>query len=214
MTNTDPAVACAFPGIEPASFAARVAQVPEPDELLVRAIAAGDEAAFSTIYDRYAGLVYSTCLRILADPQLAQDATQEIFVRLWRRPEAFVPERGRFLSWLMSVARNRAVDDLRARGRRQHRESPGDEDTLVALPDRAAVDPLHAAQVAEQQRRVRAALAELPPGQRTALELAYFGGLTQQEIAARLGEPLGTIKTRIRLAMQKLRQSLAEPGTA
>lgn len=174
------------------------------------AIVQRDEAAFSLLYDRYVTLVYSTCLRVLADPQLAQDATQEVFVRLWRKPEAFVASRGRFLSWLMSVARNRAVDELRARQRRQRRESPGADEVLAAVPDAAAADPLGAAHLAEERGRVRAALANLPPEQRDALELAYFGGLTQQEIALRLDEPLGTVKTRIRLAMQKLRRLLAE----
>lgn len=174
------------------------------------AIVQHDEAAFSLLYDRYSGLVYSTCLRVLADAQLAQDTTQEVFVRLWRKPEAFVASRGRLLSWLMSVARNRAVDELRARGRRQRREDPGADDALVAVADAGAIDPLGAVQAEEQRGRVRAALAELPAEQRQALELAYFGGLTQQEIALQLHEPLGTIKTRVRLAMQKLRRALAE----
>jgi len=177
------------------------------------AIAGRDELAFSALYDRYIDLVYSTALRVLADSGLAEDSAQEVFVRLWRRPETFVAERGRFLSWLMSVTRNRAVDELRARGRRQRREGgPGSEpDELIAqAPDERADDPLAAAEVHEQQLLVRAALKELPPEQRRALELAYFGGLTQQEVAAALHEPLGTVKTRIRLGMQKLRRALTD----
>jgi RNA polymerase sigma-70 factor (ECF subfamily) len=181
------------------------------DEVLMSAVVARDEAAFAVLYDRYVDLVYSAALRVLGDTQLAEDTTQDIFVRLWRRPETFVAARGRFLSWLMSVSRNRAVDMLRARGRRQRREgglaSESDDDQLAALPGEEA-DPVSAAQLHEEQSLVRAALLGLPKDQRLALELAYFGGLTQQEIAVMLHEPLGTVKTRIRLGMQKLRRSL------
>jgi RNA polymerase sigma-70 factor (ECF subfamily) len=213
MTNPDPIAARTLARADALPLAADAGSPgrESPDEVLMLAIVQRDEAAFSILYDRYVDLVYSTCIRVLADPQLAQDTTQEIFVRLWRRPETFVAARGRFLSWLMSVTRNRAVDEIRARGRRQKREDSGAGDTLMAVPDNDAVDPLHAAQLEEQQQRVRAALQELPGEQRAALELAYFGGLTQQEIALALHEPLGTIKTRIRLAMQKLRRLLAEP---
>ena len=181
------------------------------DEALMAALVAGDELAFAALYDRYVNLVYSACLRVLADPHGAEDATQDIFVRLWRRPESFIAERGRFLSWLMSVSRNRAVDELRARGRRHRREAPHP----ALMVDAAAPevvdpgpDPLKFSQLHEEQRLVRSALAELPAEQRRAIELAYFSGLTQQEISFRLHEPLGTVKTRIRLGMQKLRRSL------
>lgn len=184
------------------------------DEALMHAIAARDELAFGVLYDRYVDLVYSASLRVLSDSQLAEDATQDIFVRLWRRPETFIPERGRFLSWLMSVVRNRAVDELRARGRRLRRETvvattSGEDDQIAMLPSGDGDDPMLAAQLHEEQVLVRAALTTLPPEQRVALELAYFRGLTQQEIAVTLHEPLGTVKTRIRLGMQKLRRSLS-----
>ncbi|MFN0145062.1 MAG: sigma-70 family RNA polymerase sigma factor [Dehalococcoidia bacterium] len=176
------------------------------------AIVSSDEAAFAVLYDRYVDLVYSASLRVLGDTQLAEDATQDIFVRLWRRPETFVAERGRFLSWLMSVVRNRAVDELRARGRRRRREGggagPAEEDAMAALPSAEGDDPITAAQLHEEQVMVRGALGHLPREQRLALELAYFGGLTHQEIAVTLHEPLGTVKTRIRLGMQKLRRAL------
>lgn len=184
------------------------------DEALMHAISARDEIAFGVMYDRYVDLVYSASLRVLSDSQLAEDATQDIFVRLWRRPESFIPERGRFLSWLMSVVRNRAVDELRARGRRLRRETivtttSGEDDQIAMLPAGDADDPILAAQLHEEQVLVRSALTTLPPEQRMALELAYFRGLTQQEIASTLHEPLGTVKTRIRLGMQKLRRSLS-----
>lgn len=181
------------------------------DEALMAAIAARDDAAFVVLYERYAALVYSTSLRILADPQLAEDAAQDVFVRLWRRPEAFQPERGRFLSWLLSVVRNRAVDELRVRGRRRQREvvSTGLPDGDDHRPSSSGRDdPEISAQLVEEQTLVREALLTLPGEQRQALELAYFGGLTQQEIAIGLKQPLGTIKTRMRLGMQKLRRAL------
>jgi RNA polymerase sigma-70 factor (ECF subfamily) len=182
-----------------------------PDEALMFAIASRDEHAFAVLYDRYIDLVYSASFRVLADAGLAEDASQDVFVRLWRRPETFIAERGRFLSWLMSVTRNRAVDELRARGRRRRREGGP-----LGEPDEAAeplfssdpVDPQGSAELHEDQMAVRNALLELPREQRMALELAYFGGFTQQEIAAQLHEPLGTVKTRIRLGMQKLRRLL------
>ncbi len=182
-----------------------------PDDALMLAVVARDEHAFAVLYDRYIDLVYSASLRVLADAGLAEDTAQDVFVRLWRRPETFIAERGRFLSWLMSVTRNRAVDELRARGRRRRREGGP-----LGEPDEAAeplfstdpVDPQFSAELHEDQAAVRRALVDLPGEQRVALELAYFGGLTQQEIATQLHEPLGTVKTRIRLGMQKLRRSL------
>lgn len=181
---------------------------PEPDDsALLRCIGLRDRVAFARLYDRHAELVYSVALRVLADPPLAQDITQEVFLRLWRRPGAFDPERGRFISWLASVTRNRAVDELRVRGRRRMREL--DESACVDdPPDPNVADPQAAAEVAAERERVRAALATLPPEQRQALELAYFAGLSQSEIAERLGQPLGTVKTRTRLALLKLRLCL------
>lgn len=184
-----------------------------PDEALMIAIVARDEHAFSVLYDRYVDLVYSASFRVLGDAQLAEDASQDVFVRLWRRPETFIAERGRFVSWLMSVTRNRAVDELRARGRRRKREGgPLGEPDEAAEPvfSTELIDPVHSAEMHEEQASVRRALAGLPREQKLCLELAYFGGLTQQEIAARLHEPLGTVKTRIRLGMQKLRRALEE----
>lgn len=183
------------------------------DEVLMLAIANQDQLAFSVLYDRYVDLVYSASYRVLADAQLAEDSAQDVFVRLWTRPETFISERGRFVSWLMSVTRNRAVDELRARGRRRKREGGS-----LGEPDEAAEplfqgepeDPQHSAELHEEQLAVRRALSSIPHEQRVALELAYFGGLTQQEIAAQLHEPLGTVKTRIRLGMQKLRRTLQE----
>ncbi len=179
------------------------------DEELMRRLSDKDKRAFEAIYDRYGDLVYSTALRVLRDAHMAQDISQEIFVRLWRKPESYVAERGRFLTWVISVTRNRAVDEIRSRGRRLRHETASPEEQEREIPAGEANDPALNAQLAEQARTVRAALTELPPEQRQVIELAYFGGLTQQEISDRLDQPLGTVKTRIRLGMQKLRAALA-----
>lgn len=191
----------------------RAARLEWTDEALMLAITSRDDCAFAVLYDRYADLVYSASLRVLADPQLAEDVTQDVFVRLWRRPESFIAARGRFITWLMSVTRNRAVDEIRALGRRHRREMPQLDDSdsdarfqIAATGD----DPLIEAELHELSVVVRAAVSELPREQRRALELAYFGGLTQQEISDLAHEPLGTIKTRIRLGMQKLRRALQD----
>lgn len=181
------------------------------DEDLLDRIARGDQAAFESLYLRYTDLVYSVAMRVVADPGIAQDVAQEVFLRVWRHPGLFDVSRGRFVSWLMSVARNRAVDEVRSRGRRRLREvtpAPGAEDPA----DPQAVDPQVAAQIVSEREEVRAGLATLPEEQRVAIELAYFGGMTQQEIASVLDTPLGTVKTRIRLAMKKLRLCLENPA--
>ena len=178
------------------------------DEELLVLLRQHDEAAFEALYGRYADLVYSVALRVVADPALAQDVAQDVFLRVWRTPTSFDATRGRFSNWLVSVTRNRAVDEVRVRGRRWNREagSAAAEDQ----PDEQADDPAALAHIGVRQEAVRRALRDLPAEQRTVLELAYFGGLTQQEIAALLTQPLGTVKTRIRLAMKKLRVALAE----
>ncbi len=167
-----------------------------------------DMKAFETLYDRYGTLVYSTGLRVTGDAHLAEDVAQETFLRLWRAPERYVPERGRFGTWLLSATRNRAVDQVRTRGRRRKREvtmeGPQKEPAATGMADPALV-----AQLSDVRRSVRTALQTLPPEQRQAIELAYDDGYTQQEIASLLDQPLGTVKTRIRLGMQKLRPALA-----
>lgn len=168
-----------------------------------------DARALESLFDRYGDLVYSTALRVLRDPHLAEDVSQEIFVRLWRAPERYVSARGRFLTWLISVTRNRAVDEIRSRSRRQRHETASPEEQEREPAADESQNPLLGAQAAEEARIIRAALAELPPEQREVIEMAYFGGFTQQEISDRLAQPLGTVKTRIRLGMQKLRASLA-----
>lgn len=178
------------------------------DEQLMTRLAMRDIKAFEVLYDRYGTLVYSTALRVVGDPQLAEDIAQEVFLRIWRRPDHYVSQRGRFATWLLSVARNGAVDHVRTRGRRRRHETAGEE-LERELPAREGQDPALMAQLADERQKVRRALASLPLEQRRVIEMAYYGGYTQQEIAAMLSQPLGTVKTRIRLGMQKLRATLA-----
>lgn len=180
------------------------------DDELMASLIAGDISALEELYDRYSSLVFSVSLRVLYDRQLAEDVTQEVFLRLWRRPQSFDPTRGRLLSWLMSVTRNRAIDEHRRLARRVRTEDPSDE----PLPDQSENDgrddPQLALALTELRWKVREAMQSLPPAQRQVIELGYFGGLTQVEIAERTGLPLGTVKTRVRLAMNKLRNELQD----
>lgn len=182
----------------------------ETDERLVEALEARDERAIEALYDRYGDYVYSVCIRMVGDVQLAEDLSQEVFLRLWRRPDLYDTSRGRFITWLLSVARNRAIDERRSRGRRFRHESPPSESTEEVLESAPTSETRDVAIVSEERVVVQRALAKLPPEQRLAIELAYFGGYTQQEIAQGLRQPLGTVKTRIRLGLQKLRQLLIE----
>lgn len=179
----------------------------------MQAIGRQEMGAFETLYDRYSRLVVSTAYRVVGSMQSVEDVAQEVFVRLWRQPERYVEERGRFLGWLLSVTRNRAIDEVRSRRRRPLNESDvGDPEQGGPITDRTESEPaardMARSDLVDQRAMVRAALAELPDEQRIALELAYFGGLTQVEIAEKSGTPLGTVKTRIRLGMRKLREAL------
>ncbi len=180
------------------------------DDRLVVLLARRDVRALEALYGRYGDFVYSVSLRVVGDVQLAEDIAQEVFLRLWRRPDLFNATRGRFVTWLLSVARNRAIDERRSRGRRFRHETPpgiAAEEMLATAP---AEDPADSALLSDDRIIVQRALAALPTEQRLAIELAYFGGYTQHEIALGLHQPLGTIKTRIRLGLQKLRAALIE----
>lgn len=179
----------------------------------MHAISRQEAGAFEALYDRYSRLVFSTAYRVLSDAEAAEDVVQDVYVRLWRRPDRYVEARGKFLGWLLSVTRNRAIDEIRARGRRPLSESqlsgPTEGSSVIAdAPSETATKEMQSAELTDQRDLVRAALADLPDPQRVAIELAYYKGLTQAEIATTLDTPLGTIKTRIRLGMQKLRAAL------
>jgi RNA polymerase sigma-70 factor (ECF subfamily) len=175
------------------------------DFALIALIVRHDETALSTLYDRYSRLVFSLAMRIVGERTLAEEITADAFVSVWRAAASFAEERGRVGPWLMSITRHRAIDELRRLSVRPE-GSAVDLNEAVNAAQSDSVDDLVG--VKRQRELVRTALATLPPPQREALELAYFGGLTQQEIADKTGQPLGTIKTRMRLGMQKLRDEL------
>ena len=174
------------------------------DNDLLRAVARGDESALAAIYDRYRLILFGLILRILNDRQDAEDVLQEVFLQVWRRAGDFDEARGRAFTWLVTIARSRALDRLRAAGSRTRRAEEAAQEPADEVGD-AALDALNA----EKSAMVRNALAELTEEQRKVLLLAYFEGLTQTEIAERLGDPLGTVKTRIRSGLIRLRELLA-----
>jgi RNA polymerase sigma-70 factor (ECF subfamily) len=167
---------------------------------LIERILAGDENAMGELYDRYSGVVYGIALRVLADTMAAEDVLQEVFLWFWRNPQAFNAERGRLAPWLAVIARHRAIDQLRKRPR---------EEDISELPVSTGVNLEDEAAQKIAAEKVREVLTQLPPEQRKLLEMAYFEGLTQSEIAGRTGEPLGTVKTRIRSGLLALRKAFA-----
>ncbi|HEY0797402.1 MAG TPA: sigma-70 family RNA polymerase sigma factor [Acidisarcina sp.] len=176
-------------------FAARSGE----DAALLLGIQSGDSGAMATLFERYSRIVYSVAMRVLRDPGHAEDVTQDIFVRIWRNPDSFVSGRGTLGAWLVVVARNRSIDFLRRR-----RPSDSVEDVVLASPMDLG---------AESERnilmeKVRILIADLPAEQRKSIELAFFDGLSHTEIAEKTGDPLGTVKTRIRLALIALRRGM------
>jgi RNA polymerase sigma-70 factor (ECF subfamily) len=171
------------------------------DTALLKRMRDGDESAVGQLYDRYSGIVYSVALRVLNDTGAAEDVLQEVFLQLWRNPGVFDSNRGSLGAWLAVIARNRAIDSLR-------RRRPETEVEKVVLSVDCDLESETARRVSIE--KARAALAKVPAEQRKALELAFFQGLTHTEIAAKTGEPLGTIKTRIRAALIALRKAMTE----
>ncbi len=175
------------------------------DNDLLHAVAGGDEAALAACYDRYRLILFGLIIRILHDREEAEDVLQEVFLQVWRRAGDFDEARGRAFTWLVTIARSRALDRLRSAGSRARL---GEE--AAQMPREEVGDAELDAVKSEARTIVRSALAELPEEQRRTLFLAYFEGLTQTEIAARLGDPLGTVKTRMRSGMMKLRELLGQ----
>ncbi len=178
-------------------------------------VAGGDDEALAELYDRYSARVFGVCLRILSEGQLAEDVLQEVFVRVWERAQSYEPSRGSFVTWLMGIARNTCIDQLRRmRARPQLADPPETADELPyeeTLIDPGADIPELAA-LNERAVLVRRALAALTPEQRQVIELSYFRGLTRREIARKLAWPEGTVHTRARLALQHLRLQLDRLG--
>lgn len=206
-----------FGGREPTTSAHRAMdRAADEDVVLVNAIARGDSRALEQIYDRYSRGVYSLALRLLSDGPAAEEVVQETFLKLWRQPASYQPSRGRLLPWLLGVAHHHAVDLLRRRQLEQrHRVAPPpytNGDALVDLLDNLGLtsadsDPQLRAGAFEQRNAISRALASLPAEQRLPIELAYYKGMTQFEVATLLGLPLGTVKTRMRLGLQQLRKA-------
>src|SRR5580704_12906528 len=178
-----------------------MAHDPASDADLVERLRRRDPQALAEIYDRYGRLAYSLILRIVRDAAIAEDLVQETFLRVWNRAQGFDAERGAFGPWLLSVARNRAIDYLRSAGGRERNAIELEEVDHPALYTNMERDIL----ASDDARVIRAALLKLTPQQREVIELAYYEGLTQTEMAERMGQPLGTVKTWVRTALKNLR---------
>jgi RNA polymerase sigma-70 factor, ECF subfamily len=180
------------------------------DSALVEQMTGGDESALAALYDRYSGMLFAMLLRILRDRHAAEEVLQDLFLQLWRDAARFDSSRGSLPAWLLVIGRNRAISRLRSRG---HREVPEDIEAFPvhALP--SSVNMEDEMQRALLINRLRAAMEALPREQRETVELAWFEGMTQTEIAARTGTPLGTVKSRVRSAMQSLKELFGD-GTA
>lgn len=172
--------------------------------VLMEKVRERDADAFEELYDSHHRLVYGVALRMLGDGAAAEDVTQTVFLKVWNSPELF--RGGNFAAWIVRVTRNRALDLLRSRASRGESELP------EALPEQESMEEAAFARIDAQ--RVRAALAALPAEQREPIELGFFSGITHEEIARRSGTPLGTVKTRIRSGLRKLRTALGEAVTA
>jgi RNA polymerase sigma-70 factor (ECF subfamily) len=199
--------------IRPASSGARVPE--DQDCLLLQRMADGDESALGELYDRWSQRVHTVAFWMLSDADDAEDVVEETFWQAWRTAGQFDPGRASGSTWLLMIGRSRALDRLRAQRRRAERTGKAAASTLVEDYEGSTHPAVLQPEVPEPSRKLTQALEALPQEQREALELAYLAGLSHAEIAAQTGQPLGTVKTRIRLAMDKLRQKLSilrEPG--
>jgi len=176
------------------------------DEAVVALVARSDQTALAELYDRFGRVAYGVALRVLRDEKLAEDAVQEGFLAAWRNADRFMPERAKASTWLLTFVHRRAVDLVRREDRR--RADALTEDVEQASSGSAEED----AWLRFERERVQAALKQLPDQQREALELAYYGGFSQSELAERLGQPIGTIKSRMFTGLARLRELLADPG--
>ena len=177
------------------------------DEAVVALVARSDDSALAELYDRFGNVAYSMALRTLRDPALAQDAVQDAFLQIWRSAGRFHSERGSARVWLLTLVHRRAVDLVRREQRRRTAPETEAPEARTTAADEAVWQRL-------ESERVRDALAKLPDQQREVLELAYWGGYTQSELAERLAQPLGTIKSRMFAGLARLRDLLDEPETA
>ncbi len=179
-----------------------------PDEALLTGIAQADRRALEALYDRYGRRVFALAARMLNDAQASEEVTQDVFLSVWRRISSYKPGKGKFTTWLFSIAHNRTIDELRRRMRDRNRGNSDIDNHLNIAEDRP--QPADEVVARSEYAMVRAALLALPAEQRNVVELSYFGGFTQVEIAESTGQPLGTVKTRMRLALKKLREGLLD----
>lgn len=177
------------------------------DEALVALVARGGDAALAELYDRVGDMAYGLAFRVLRDEALAEDAVQEAFLALWRTAGSFIPERAKASTWILTLVHRRAVDTVRREQRRR-------AEPLEGAPEPVGGSAEEAAWLRLERERVQGALAQLPDQQREAIELAYYGGYTQSELADRLGQPLGTIKSRMFSGLSRLRELLEDGETA
>lgn len=175
------------------------------DADVVRRIGGGETAALGELYDRYGRVVFAVIYRMVASPEAAEEVTQDVFHAVWRRAGTYRPDRGAVRGWLLTIARNAGIDWRRSKLSRLAREAPIDD--AAELPDEMRVD--ERVNIRLRDERVRSVVSSLPEEQRQVLDLAFWGGLSQTEIAAKTGIPLGTVKSRVRLAMIKLRDGLS-----
>jgi len=181
------------------------------DEQLIDLVARANESALSELYDRYHRLVFSIALHVAGRPEEAEEVTLDVFVLLWQKAHTYRPEKAKVYTWLTTLARNKAIDLVRRENVRPLKNSLSWAEVSSEPPTKSQ-SPERAAEMAARKRRVRAAIGQLSEAQREAIALAYFGGLSHSEIARELELPLGTVKGRIRLGMQKLRALLSETG--
>lgn len=184
----------------------------EAEQSLIGRIARADEKALAALFDRYGSPLFAFAQKIVGDPAEAEEAVLEAFMQVWSDASGFDASRGSVGAWLTMMVRSRALDRVRARTRRERATASSGSGTALGAPGMGTwqTDPDRALQEDERRRRVTAALAALPAEQREAIELAFYQGLSQSEIAARLSVPLGTVKTRVRNGMLKLRERLRE----
>ncbi len=193
------------------SLLAMIAQAPtrnEDDRRLLVRVKNGDQAAFAELYDRYSPLVFSLVVRIVKETAEAEDVLQEIFFTIWNKATLFNEEKGSVYTWIVTIARRKAIDRLRSK-ELVNRGERMDEELVGAIPDAAYMaNPLNAAIGTEYEAMLRSAMALLSNQQRTVIELSYYEGYTQEQISKRLNVPLGTVKTRMRQGLMKLRENL------
>ena len=179
------------------------------DPTLLRLVTRQDENALGALYDRFSRLVYSMALNVVNDEAAAEEITQDVFLNVWKKASSYDVSHAKVVTWIASIARHRAIDILRARSVRPvNQEFSWEEEPLLEIA--SPLDVEKEAELHQRQQKVRLALTKLPKDQRKVMALAYFGGYSHSEMAKMLNEPIGTVKTRLRLAMQKLRQFLDE----